>query len=165
MSNSNTKFITFQGTGKWVKPYIPTQFDKWSLDLYMNKSEVERFKELKVMNHLKRDDDGDYVTFSRPINKNFAGKLEALRPPLVIDKDGLPMINVAIGNGSKITVTLELYSYNPPGPKGSERKNAIRLFSLRVDELIPFANDSFSDQEQMAAAELAKTPPAQTGWQ
>lgn len=116
------------------------------------------------MNHLKRDDDGDYVTFSRPINKQFAGKVEGLRPPLVTDAAGQPMINVPIGNGSKITVTCELYSYNPPG-KDQPRKNAIRLFALRVDELVPFADDSFNSHEQVAAAELAKTPPAQTGWQ
>lgn len=164
MTFSKTKFITFQGKGKWVKPYVPSQFDKWSLDLYMPKEEVERFKELKVMNHLKRDDDGDYVTFSRPTSKTFKGKLEGLSPPLVTDKDGMPMINVPIGNGSDLTVTLELYPYQPPG-KDQPKKNAIRLFAIRVDELVPFANDSFSTSEQAAAAELAKTPPVHTGWQ
>src|SRR5712664_1029966 len=97
------------GKGKWCKVYRPNQYDKWSVDLYMDTENVEKFKALKVKNHLKKDEDGYYATFSRPIERNIRGKKMGMNPPSVIDKEGQPMVDTHIGNGSDLTVKLEVY--------------------------------------------------------
>lgn len=157
---ANTQFVTFQGKGKWCKLFRPSQFDKWSVDLYLDEAQVERFKSYKTKTHLRKDDDGYYVSFSRPVEKLIRGKRNALKPPVVTDKDGKPINDTAIGNGSDLTVTCELYGYTPPQSK--DKLFAIRLLAVRIDNLVPFEKDSFTPDELVAVEELEKTAPAPT---
>lgn len=159
MAKTTTQYVTFQGKANWVKVYKPNKYDKWSLDLYLDANQVERFKSYNTKTHLKKDDDGYYVSFTRPTEKLFKGKRQALPLPIVVDKEGKPT-TVAIGNGSDLTITCELYPYTPP--RESEQKWAIRLQAIRIDNLVPFEMDSFPEEERVIAEQLAKQPAPAT---
>jgi hypothetical protein len=159
MANT-TRYINFSGKAKWIRVVQPNKFDKWSLDLYLKREDIDRYRELKTKNRIKKDEEGEYITMSRPVKMKRLGKEVALLPPTVTDKDGTPMPNANIGNGSEITVTLEYYPYSPPGK--TEKEYACRLLAVRVDNLIPYATDSYTETELRATAELKKTPPPPT---
>lgn len=141
-----TEEVILQGKGKWIKIFQPNMFNKWSLDLFMDSENVSKFQEMKVKNHLKKDEDGYYVTFSRAVTRKVRGRDVALSPPIVLDKDNLPYVNSAIGNGSDLTVKLERYSYQVPTQPG-KTEYACRIAGVRVDNLVPFSDASRTDEE------------------
>lgn len=152
-----TSEVYFTGKGKWVRVQIPDpQFKKYSLRLYPDTASLDKFKSLQkegVKNFLKRDEDGDYFNLSRPSEKIIKGVLRAFEPPLVLMPDGqTPMRNVNIGNGSDLTVKVQVYSHKTPNGKDAK---AIRLESIRVDNLVPFeARKDFKENSENA--QLAK---------
>lgn len=158
---ASTDFVNFQGKCKWAKLYTPSKFDKWSVDVYLDDTQVERFRSYKTKTHLRKDEDGYYVTFSRPINKTIRGKNIGFNPPTVTDKEGRPT-NVPIGNGSDLTITCEKYGYTPPG--SGDKLYAIRLFAVRIDNLVEFEKDSLNKEEMAAVNELEKSPLPKPSW-
>lgn len=137
--------VILQGKGKWVKVYQPNMFNKWSLDLYLDADNVTKFNNMQVKNHLKKDEDGYYVTFSRATTRKVRGRDVPMAPPTVLDKDNLPT-TVAIGNGSDLTVKLEHYSYKVP-MQPDKKEFACRIAGVRVDNLVPFGDNSRTDEE------------------
>lgn len=157
--------VNFQGKAKWIKLFRPNDYGKWSLDLYLDEAQVQKFRDLKVKTHLRKDDDGYYVSFSRPVEKAIRGKMTAMQPPIVtVMHEGKeePLLNVNISNGSDVTISCEYYGYKPPG--ATEKLYAIRLYAVRVDNLIPFTKDSFTEEEKEAVDILAKTGPLAPQW-
>jgi hypothetical protein len=72
--------------------------------------------------------------------------------------DGSPLPSGAsIGNGSDVTVLLEVYTHGTPGGGSAV---AARLEGVRVDNLIPFepGRDYETDEEREAAADVAGQP-------
>jgi hypothetical protein len=153
---AKTEYIFFSGKCKWARVYKPNQWDKWSIDVYLSNDDAERFRSLKVKTHLRKDDDGYYVSFSRPIKRTIRGKDLLLPPPAVIDNRDQPLYDTAIGNGSDVTVKLEYYSYKPP--LKAEREYAIRLFGVRVDNLVPYGDESRTPEENKAVGDLIAQP-------
>lgn len=156
-----TEYVKIKGKGKWVRVFQPNKYGKWSLDLYPVGADLEIMKKLKddgVRNHLKKDDDGYYMTLSRPLSKEIRGKLTPFSPPIVLDSNGAPMEPTPIGNGSDIVVKLEVYGGKHPA---SGNWKAARLLSLKVENLVPFNTETdFEEEERAAASGLEKTPPA-----
>ena len=154
------EYVYLQGKAKWANRLArpDEKFNRWSVVLYPNAESLEKFKALGTKNVVKKDDDGYNITLSRPVNKMMRGKLIAFTPPEVIDKDKQPL-TAAIGNGSDVTVKIEAYSYTPP--TGGKAK-AIRLESVRVDNLIPFEPDTdYPDPAQTEAVAGLKDQPEQ----
>jgi hypothetical protein len=139
-----TEYILFTGKGKWVKTNQLNQYGKWSLNLYMDSENVDRFKAMKVKNHLKKDEEGYYVQFSRNPDRKVGGKTIAMPPPIVLDKDNVPTL-VAIGNGSDLTVKIERYGYKNPQTKAEEY--ACRIHAVRIDNLVPYGDNSRTEGE------------------
>lgn len=139
MANSEKVFI--KGKLKWVKHIRPdTAFEphKWNLTVYPDAPSLEIIKGLKkegMQNHLKMDDDGQYMAFSRPTERTFKGRKEGMVPPKVIDSKGAP-IEISIGNGSDGVVELEVYRHKTQ--QAGVTKKAARWVGLRVDNLIEF---------------------------
>lgn len=152
-----TSFVILHGKGKWIKVTRPNRFGKWSLDLYMNQENLETFKTMGVKNHVKKDEEGYYVTFSRPTEIHVRGKAVALQPPQILDKDNIPILLGGIGNGSDITVKVEHYSYTNPMSKIKE--HACRLFAVRIDNLVPWDEGSLNDPDEMKAVKDFKAKP------
>lgn len=142
MANSENVYI--KGKSRWSSLYRAetSPFGGpacYKQAIYPDSDSLNVLRQLQkegIKNLEKRDDDGSYFQFRRPVNKEIRGDITALTPPEVLDKDGNPLRETAIGRGSDITVKLEVYSYTP---KGSTKKvKAARLASVRVDNLVPF---------------------------
>lgn len=156
------EYVYFKGKGSWFQHLfqLDDEFQKWHVTLHFIPESLDTFRGLKLKTHLKKDDDGYYAKLSRPSRKvTKGGKEIVFSPPKIFDKDGLPMDNgTRIGNGSDITVKCELYQYSPPG--GKNKENAIRLESVRVDNLIPYNPDKDYTKEEAKAAEGLTSQPA-----
>ncbi len=164
----NTEWHYFQGKAKWARLVSPDQkYACWSVVLYMdaNSDSYNKLLELKkadngvdgILNVIKKDEDGYFTTFKRPTQKLIKGKVQAFAPPIVMEADGTtPLLNALVGNGSDVTVKVEVYQYNKPtGGKG----RAARLVSVRVDNLIPFEMKKDFDEDQMKQVKgLAEQP-------
>jgi hypothetical protein len=164
--SGTTKYEYLSGKGKWVKVFqpdtTPNGGQRWKVDLYPDPTSLEIIKKLKeegLLNHMRQDDDGYNMTFARPTQKIMKGRLVAFPPPVVLDKDLKPLENVAIGNGSDITIKLEIYKYPKPGGEKGQKGIAARLIAVRVDNLVPFepARD-FTDVEAVMAKGIENVP-------
>lgn len=157
---ARTEYLYFAGKCKWAKLNAPDKFQKWSIVLYPNTTSLEKIKTLGLKNPIKKDEDGEYVVFSRPISKVIRGKVIGFAPPSVIvkDQEGRDMLspNEQIGNGSDVTVMVDYYSYQTPQ---KETGHAARLSKVRVDNLVPFTPRSdLNDEEADAVAGLIAQP-------
>lgn len=128
-----------QGKAKWAKLVRPNKYGKWSLDLYMDQDNIDKFKSMGVKNHLKKDEEGYYVSFGRPTSRVVRGQIIAMPPPILLDKDNVPTVMDNVGNGSDVTVKIEHYSYTNPLNKTKE--HACRIHAVRIDNLVPFSID------------------------
>lgn len=159
-------YYYISGKGKWAnKLFMPDQMYKcWSILIYPNEEGYSKVLELKagkdgvqgILNTIKKDDDGYNITFKRPTEKLMKGRLNAFLPPLVVDAEGQPWNkDKGIGNGSDLTCKIEWYSYKrPTGGQGS----AIRLESVRVDNLVPFEKKDFPEPERKMMEGLDEQP-------
>ncbi len=138
---SNSEEVFLKGKIKWCQHIRPdTAFEphRWRCTIYPDAESLEKIKVLKkagIANHLKMDDDGQFMQFGRPTERNIKGRREAMLPPKVVDKTGVP-IEVPIGNGSDGIISLEVYSHKTQQP--GVTKKAARWRGLRVDNLIPY---------------------------
>lgn len=162
------------GKVKWFRPKNPNEWGKWSHVLYPTKESLEIIRALQstdsrgvrgIMNQLKMDDEGYYITIGRPLEINVRGKKMGMQPPKVFDgskasSDGsCPLLpdDVAVGNGSDVTTKIEVYEHKIPSGKGKGK--AMRWVSTRVDNLIPFERrDDLLPDEQKAADGLLDQP-------
>ena len=152
-------YVYFKGKCSWANHLVvaDSEFNKWHVTLHFTPESLEEFRALKLRTHLKKDDDGYFAKLSRPVNKMIKGKLIAFLPPKIFDKDGQPYTGT-IGNGSDVTVKCEVYKYTPPG--GKERLNAIRMESMRIDNLVPYEpKRDYTPAEAKAADGLTDQPP------
>ena len=158
---AKTEFIVLEGKLSWVRTTTPNKFGKWCGTLHPIPAALDRIQEMKAMglkNDLKKDDDGYNMTFNRPTSKEFRGKLQAMQPPMVFERDGKTPFTGLIGNGTDGAIKVEFYHYNHPlGGKGC----AARLFSIRVDNLVPYEprRDADEDQEKFARGLEGSTTP------
>lgn len=160
-----TQFYYLQGKTKWHRHTSLNQWNKWAMVLYPNPESLEKIRELQaegLKNVIKKDEDGYCVSFSRPGSKSYLTKdgipqVKGFAPPEVLESDGLtPMRNVNVGNGSDVTVKIEVYEHKTPG--GGKAK-AARWMSTRVDNLVPFdGKDDFDPQAEKLVRGQADQP-------
>lgn len=162
------KYIYLQGKLSWVKHLKPDDRfgdPKWSVKLHPNAESLTVIKELVakkgevdgVMNKLQKDDDGYFMTFSRHTSRIYQGKTIAFLPPVILNKDGSPLVNTAIGNGSDGTIKLEYYTFKRKGGPG--QGSAVRWESLRLDHLIPYeASKDLVPEEYKLVKDLVEQP-------
>lgn len=136
----------------------PRYPDKWNTLLYPDDESIEIIKALKkrgVQNHLKMDDDGWCINFSRPVEAPWGGLME---PPKVIFKDGSP-VEVRVGNGSDGILELDVYQHKTDRP--GEFKAAARWKGARIDNFIPFNPETQYPEEEKAAIKNLSEEPEQ----
>jgi hypothetical protein len=164
----STEIVFIQGKAKWVRIHTPDEWGNYRAIIYPNAKGLETINRMKkgtdtvqgIKNVLKKDEDGYFMNFSRPVKKEFRGKVQAFTPPEVLDKDGItPLKGVNIGNGSDVTYKLTYYTFNIPRPMTAQTQgSACRLESIRVDHLIPFVKDNFTEAEKKQIAGLDEQP-------
>lgn len=162
MANSEKVFL--KGKLKWVKHIRPdTTFEphKWNLTLYPDEASLLIIKGLKkegMQNHLKMDDDGQYMAFGRPTERTIRGRKEGLAPPVVIDKTGAPILG-NIGNGSDGIVELEVYRHKTQ--QAGVTKKAARWVGLRIDNLVEFNSDTDQSEATLLKIKELREEPEQ----
>lgn len=140
---------TYYFTGKcnYAKVYKPDlDFDKinssWKIDLYMDDESWELFNDsgcqLKVKEDKKTGE--KYVNFRRPTQKLIKDKIETFKPPVVVDKTNSPM-TADIGNGSTVTVKVEIYN--------TRKGKGHTLEAVRVEELVPYEANKVVAPDEM----------------
>lgn len=161
--------VYLQGKAKWAKLVQPdTKYGSaWSVVLYLTPesyAEVMKLKETTpkqkgIMNVIKKDEEGYNMTLKRPTSKEMKGKIVGFAPPEILEADGTsPLRNALIGNGSDITCKVQVYTY--PDRLTGGKGTAIRLESVRVDNLIPFEmKRDFDDEQTRQTKGLAEAPP------
>ena len=107
---------------------------------------------VQSLNELKQDDDGYNIKFSCPPDKLYQGRMVPFHVQ-VVDANGIP-INDPIGNGSDVTMKVDIYTYR----KGEGK--AVRLRAVRVDNLIPFIPDKDFRPDQKETLEGLSDQPA-----
>jgi hypothetical protein len=159
-----TENVYIRGKGSWIRTNQTNPWGKWVATIHPTPGEdLEKVRELSaagVKNVIKKDDDGYFITYSRPSEKeDRMGRKYGLSPVQVVDNTGKPFSDL-IGNGSDVTIKLEVYQHNTPG--GGKAK-AARLAAIRVDNLVPYIpdRDMMKDQkEPLKGMDEAKPNPA-----
>lgn len=167
MAYDKTTRISVKGKCNWAHVTRLNRFGDWSIEVYPNTEDLEVLRDLQskgLKNTMMKDDDGYYMRFKRPPKKDIrlrTGEIKVLifAPPTVAMADGSPLPNgISIGNGSDVTVILEVYSHGTPG---GGKAVAARLEGVRVDNLVPFnpATD-YTEEEKAKVDELTSQPEA-----
>lgn len=155
---ANTETIYLKGKAKWVRNTQPNEWGKWAMTLYPDPESLEKFRELQAQglkNVIKKDDDGYNFSITRPTQKQYGNRIQGFAPPKVMDKDGQDLGNTRIGNGSDVTVKLEVYEHKTPTGKAK----AARWEALRVDNLVPYEPPrDFSEDEANQTSGLMEQP-------
>jgi len=158
---AKAEHIYIQGKVKWFRPKVPNKWNKWSVQIHPNADGLAILRDLQtegVKNQIKKDEDGYYTTFTRPVTKETrAGKIISFVPVEVFDSEG-NKYDGNVGNGSDVTLKLEVYTHPTPG--GNKAK-AIRWVSARIDNLVPFESTRDLNSFEKEAHEGLKDQPEQ----
>ena len=151
MAYKKSEYIYVQGKVAWFRNKTPNQWNKYSVQIHPNPKSLEKIRDLQaegLKNAVKKDDDGYYCNFTRPVTKEFAsGKIVSFTPVEVFDKDG-EVFDGLVGNGSDVTLKIEVYEHGTPG--GGKAK-AARWVSARIDNLVPYETDRDASEETKEA--------------
>lgn len=165
MAYNNGDEVFLEGKTMWFRHQAPNPWGKWAHVLYPVPASLEIIRDLQtstegvsgIKNELKKDDDGYFMTFSRPVDiTRKDGTKVGLSPPLILDKDNQPYIG-AVGNGSKVITKLKV-RIHPTQSKGKAR--AVRWEGSRIEELVPFEKSNFpEDQAKVAEGLIGEKAP------
>lgn len=160
--------IGVKGKCKWAHVQRLNRYDAWSIELWPTPEDLEVLRELQakgMKNVMRKDEDGYYIRFKREPRKEITlktGERKSLvfSPPTVAMADGSPLPNgVSIGNGSDVTVLLEVYSHGTPG---GGQAVAARLEGVRVDNLLPFNPDEDYAEDEQEKIDRVRNLPEHT---
>lgn len=160
-----TEFVFLQGKGSWIRPQVVNQWGKYSMVLHPNAESLEKIRDLQaegVKNVIGKDDDGYFVRLSRPSEIKIDGKIKGLVPPEVFGPDGNPLRDVLIGNGSDVTVKMEVYLHKVPA--SDKKAKAMRWLAIKVNELIPFTPEKDFNKDETRAVKNFDKQPQQISW-
>lgn len=159
MANTTT-FEYIKGKVKWHRHNRTNEWGKYSTTIYPDPESLTKIRDLQsegVKNVIKKDDDGYYVSFTRPAQKEIRGRMQSFSPPLLLNgsvtlEDGThppypPEVNV--GNGSDVTLKLEVYQHKTPG---GGRAKACRWLTTLVHNLVEYKGKDDLDEEDRRAA-------------
>lgn len=141
----------FSGKVKFCYLIQPDEkFNQWSTRLYLSNDELNKFNQLKIdkglLNQVKKDEDGYFVQFKRPVTKEMKGQVKSFTAPIVLNSDGSPFADKFIGHGSDITIKIELYPYTPKGSPAHVKNWACRIQGARIDNLVPYEKQEANPQ-------------------
>lgn len=157
------KEVVFQGKASWNSLTQVDKYGKASIKLYLTDASKTLLQDLQaedgILTRLSRDDDGYYANFGRHPKKVYGAKEIIFGYPQVFERDGKSPYSGRIGHGSDVSVTCEVYPYTIPASQGKKGK-ALRLSSVRVDNLVPFnAEEHSNEYEAHSVKALANVAP------
>lgn len=122
----------WSGSARWAKVYDKgdEEYQNWQIEVKLDPASRQLFDESGSKLEYRKDDEGEWLKIRRPWEKKFGDKLKKFDPPVVLDKDG-NVTDVLIGNGSDVTVKVEVYD--------TKKGKGTRLEAVRIDKLVPYA--------------------------
>lgn len=155
------EFVDFKGKALWVRAVVPDKYGFWSLVLYPDTATLDKIRELQaegVKNVLKKDEEGYYIRIKRPVSKETRdGRTLSFTPPKCFEADGkTPTDGTKIGNGSDLSIKMDVYVHGTPS--GGKAK-AMRMDSIRVDNLVPFNPDTDYTPDEKEVVDRAQDMP------
>lgn len=155
------------GKASWCKTKSPETYGDdsfWSATIHPDAKGLELARELAgkgMKNHIKKDDDGWFIKFKRPVSRKLRnGTKAAMIAPEVMDADGKPFEGL-IGNGSDVTFKLEVYDHNTP--TGGKAK-AARLGAIKIHTLVPYDVPSLDEKQRRLTEGLPEQTGPKEGW-
>lgn len=136
-----TKTYYFTGPCKWAKVYQPDDYKgdkKWKVNLYLNKETKKLLKDSGVQLKIRDDEDGEFVVFSRPVERQYQDEVKFFEPPKIFNKE-LEKIEDLIGNGSVITAKISVFD--------TAKGTGHRLEAIRVDNLVKYEENQTEESE------------------
>lgn len=131
-----TKTYYFSGEVMYPKLVTPdTKFNEqgiYCLDLFMDNDSWEKFEKSGAQLKVRDRDGRKFITFKRPAKKLIKGDVVDLGPPDVLNNDNSPfdMSKSLVGNGSKVTVKVNIYD--------TMKGKGHTLEAVRVDYLVAY---------------------------
>lgn len=151
---AKTYDLDIRGKIKWHRPDVVNQWGKYATVIYPIPEDLEKLRDLQaegLKNVIKKDEDGYYVSFTRPASKTYGNQVKGFAPPMVFEKDGKTPLKAQVGNGSAGVITLEVYSHRVPnGPQGATAK-AARWKSSTIHDLIVYNPDTDNGAQENEA--------------
>ena len=136
------KTVYLSGVAYWTKVHDPdTRFNAegvYSLDFYPDEESLSIFGSLGLGLKERSDENGVFYKLKRPHAGMKYGEPFVFGRPRVFDKDGAPFEG-KVGNGSVVTVKLEIYDTRK-GP-------AHRLEAIRVEDLVPYEDNTIKGDD------------------
>lgn len=134
----STKTYLFSGEANYPKLVKPdTKYNKegiYSIDLFMDDDSWKKFELSEAQLKIKERDGRKFVTFKRPARKLIKGDIVEMGPPPVFNQDNEPFdLANNIGNGSKVTVKVNVYD--------TMKGKGHTLEAVRVDDLIVYERE------------------------
>ncbi len=132
---------------KWAKVRSPDEkYDNYQVPLYLTPESWALFKESECQLKEYTDDDGKYVVFKRRVREfNYAKKEDVENGPPDIKifdgKEYVPLPEALIGNGSLVTVRVDVYD--------TRNGKGHRLVSVGVDKLVEYGGNTLAEQLDM----------------
>lgn len=156
MSNNKSQTVKITGIAKWAKVYDFEEFrgsKNWKIDIYPDAEGMKAFKASGIQKKVKKDEDGEFFSLKREVERVIKGALHKFHGPKVFNADGTPIVTyekneegtawvrkgepVLIGNGSKVEVTATVYD--------TAMGKGHRVESVRVLDLIEYSGSSGFD--------------------
>lgn len=133
MANSTYYFTGQCRYAKLRENQLDPKYNKWAIDLNPDDESYQLFLDSGSRLKVKEDEEGNkWITFNRKkemVKRD--GTVVEFGPPAVAWRDGEPDdFNGNIGNGSKVTVKVEVYD--------SAAGKGTRLEAVRVEELVEY---------------------------
>lgn len=137
-SGANHEYEYLSGKAKWAKFFVPSAYNKYTVDLNLDQESLGKVLALKkrgVKNVLKNEEGEYWITLSSPSRIDTKMGPKMMQPPGVVNADGSDWDpKVGVGNGSDITCKVWVRKYSHQG----KDMVALRLYGVKVDNLIPF---------------------------
>ena len=110
--------VVLKGTFRWIRTHEPEEFQgkkSWKATIAPDQESVMKIMDLQAQgckNQLKKDENGYYINFSRPVEKKKkTGEVfKTFTPPVVKDRAG-NIISDMVANGAKGEMILDVSSF------------------------------------------------------
>lgn len=135
--------VKLKGKGKWIsKQYKEWErpdgsVDKrWSMLFYPDPEALEEIRDLQMKglkNRLRKDEDGVCISFGRPVERTFGNRLTKYSPPKIVNEKDED-VSDTVGNGSEVTIELEVYEHSVPNSRN--KSVAARWEGVTITKLV-----------------------------
>lgn len=138
-------YFFFDGIANWAQVQRPNKFGAYSINLVVDAPTRKAVKQTGAKLNVKETDEGEFFyTFRRKATlRKKNGEVVEMDPPTVTLADGTPYTGL-IGNGSKVTVKVEVYEFqggvDANGQKYDGGKGT-RLVGVRINELVEYKKE------------------------